>query len=1532
MSDDEKDTGPKETDEREADKERDVKPVPGENRSEPNEQVKLDDRINNGGEPPVIEISSVEDELANQLGRDIGLKGRQGLLERTDTAEFRVLNAQGEPSEATALEVTVANEDGETTTVRATSGPTGYATADMSAIDFESADEISVEPVGGAGKSTTIDPERLAGDGVEVVNVGEDGDSGSSDDTGLPGYIPGLQNQVFPRPPSIEDVENAPELFNPSVVEENGNCSIDFTAKVDVHENFFNQLVRMGPEEDLFEEFEDDHLTLRGQVPFEMTEDYLDTEIESSSSEDPYLERAGRPTFGTMNVYKQSWTRVGHSLGKLLHSLTLAPCESTEVSIIEWSRSERGRRDEATTAQEEKSHEMHRDRMIEEIVGGMIKEDQWGSSSSVQGGAGVSGGIAGFVGEALGAVGVSIGGGGAHSTSESHGRRRLQATTVQNLTDSVVQGASSMRSLRSSVVTQSQEIERDEVRTRAVENHNRNHAMTVQYFQVLEHYNIQTELVDETDVLMIPYDIPMGLFEEMPAFEAFGHGEGFGELYEHFSEVGADVADRLTTSVSWDFPNSTVTFELEYQVAEAVDDAIATALRGANTPADLADRIDAIADDAWSVYESEASKKIADQFDDVSTDDVRIQEDGDVATPSFIFQMGVTKQRLTDALRTVVSDVVDSTSADTGPDADVLEESDLIGWLDRNADKLRDLVPAEQLDAFDALYRLTRTPEVYETSRPTVTASNWTVEIREAWRPGVTILVHTTDGQTVTLDQDEGTDGSAVAMFSSPPVDVGAIDAVELNFAPETATKSVVRSVAETLDDAGDAMGEYVEVITGQDDAPFTEEVEEAREFDISRIRVTAHTDPTDALPESKAYELVDDTDVDRTLTANDPGERWTGITVPEPDILETETRRYDDYAAVESLINHVQANRMAYLRQLWLNEDPDRRALRFQRYAYPVRRNGTLERVPLLDLIENEPLGVVGNSVAFRLLDQGQLDDYEEIVADDLSRSKLVSLPTRGVYAETLLSHCNATEIRDVDRIPTERSRCQTEAPEITGVTPGSRHSPDQLQPTVPESTVAMQQPPAAPEPTGLSGALEVLSSPNIFRDMSMGSETVQAANSLAQKAMEESGEAREGTLGALTSLLESAGAGGNGAGDQSAEEAAVSAAQDVVRRGREAAQQQATQAHRQSDPVRNRDHQQNLKKAYEDGVISKEAYEEGTKRLNNADKSEAEPASDRLAGSGATSGSTTRTLPCREFTPTADYVETIIIDTVPNELQGETVRNWGDDEIHHFPYPAVSDADADCRDPGSISEIIFHEPATGLDSWSPSDMDKPKGVHLSIERDGTIANHNDLVEFLHHAGEAHNKVSIGVEILNPVWNDIASTSNLPTIPVDWPGREGVQPQGDYVLPTQAQCEAAASLVDLLTDPGAGHGMASGAQGLAIPRQWFGRTNDGYFRMGNPRDVSDSLTVPGIWAHGHFGGAKTHVDGYFVALYTLLRHEGQDSGARLSASDAYEAAKTVARSDTSPDLTWRRMASSDRFDTPLANIQQYVGSGNGSN
>lgn len=310
------------------------------------------------------------------------------------------------------------------------------------------------------------------------------------------------------------------------------------------------------------------------------------------------------------------------------------------------------------------------------------------------------------------------------------------------------------------------------------------------------------------------------------------------------------------------------------------------------------------------------------------------------------------------------------------------------------------------------------------------------------------------------------------------------------------------------------------------------------------------------------------------------------------------------------------------------------------------------------------------------------------------------------------------------------------------------------------------------------------------------------------------------------------------------------------------------------------------------------------------------------RLAGSvpaGRTpvtdGGTPNARLPCREFTPASS--DAVVVDSELHGIEDATVRNWSDPDVHHFTNPGP--ASGTCRDPGSITEIVVHETSERLSrDFTQTLADEGYGVHVSVARDGTITAHNDVVDTLYHAGP-HNDVSVAVEIPNPVWEPLTGRDDLDVLPVDWPGRKDHQPQGDYVLPSLAQCEGAAAVVELLTDPDHGHGTASGAEGLAVPHEWVRLTDDGRFRMGGPQQTPNDELVPGVWAHGQFGGKGVHVDGYFVALYTLLRLEGRVRGERLDAADAYHTAKTVARSDTSPDMAWED-------GVPYARVGQYVG------
>src|SRR5262249_52764763 len=112
--------------------------------------------------------------------------------------------------------------------------------------------------------------------------------------------------------------------------------------------------------------------------------------------------------------------------------------------------------------------------------------------------------------------------------------------------------------------------------------------------------------------------------------------------------------------------------------------------------------------------------------------------------------------------------------------------------------------------------------------------------------------------------------------------------------------------------------------------------------------------------------------------------------------------------------------------------------------------------------------------------------------------------LPTRGVFAEAMLSHCNACEMRDVTRRWDWTEMTTEEPPPITDVTPGPRGSSPDISPTqLPQNVIQIAQPPAAPDPTGLAAALRVMETPNIFRDLSGLQEVGSLLNTLASGAV---------------------------------------------------------------------------------------------------------------------------------------------------------------------------------------------------------------------------------------------------------------------------------------------------------------------------------------------------------------------------------------------------------------------------------------------
>lgn len=203
----------------------------------------------------------------------------------------------------------------------------------------------------------------------------------------------------------------------------------------------------------------------------------------------------GQIALGLVNDYHIAWRSLGHSLGQILYSLPLAPGESVNLAVVDWTRRDEAQRKERTSVDEQLVHNEHRDRVISETVGAAVSEYQHGSS--------FMGGIAGAAGGSVGVLSAGVAGSLGGSTSSSSGQRDLKAGTVQNISDNISQVSSASRELQSTVVVQSVQSEHEAIETRTVANYNHSHALTILYYEVLRHFRVVTEYVRNRPAILV---------------------------------------------------------------------------------------------------------------------------------------------------------------------------------------------------------------------------------------------------------------------------------------------------------------------------------------------------------------------------------------------------------------------------------------------------------------------------------------------------------------------------------------------------------------------------------------------------------------------------------------------------------------------------------------------------------------------------------------------------------------------------------------------------------------------------------------------------------------------------------------------------------------------------------------------------------------------------------------------------------------------------------------------------------------------
>jgi hypothetical protein len=198
---------------------------------------------------------------------------------------------------------------------------------------------------------------------------------------------------------------------------------------------------------------------------------------------------------GKMLEYEVVWYPYGTSLGDLLNTVTLAPCEQVNIAVVDWMRRETAARSEATDVSEQATQRMDHDRLISETMASTVtsKSTAWGVAASV--------GIKLPITKKLD-LSASIAGG----YSSTNSTQSVAASTTGSLAEHVAQASSFVASRRSTVVFQATAQEQRTYQTRTIRNHNHCHTVTFMYYQVNRSYRVVTYFRGVRPVMLVRYD------------------------------------------------------------------------------------------------------------------------------------------------------------------------------------------------------------------------------------------------------------------------------------------------------------------------------------------------------------------------------------------------------------------------------------------------------------------------------------------------------------------------------------------------------------------------------------------------------------------------------------------------------------------------------------------------------------------------------------------------------------------------------------------------------------------------------------------------------------------------------------------------------------------------------------------------------------------------------------------------------------------------------------------------------------------
>lgn len=194
----------------------------------------------------------------------------------------------------------------------------------------------------------------------------------------------------------------------------------------------------------------------------------------------------------------------GYSLGELKYARGLAPGQKVQIAVYNAVDTLEASERQEISQGERLAAELVDERSVIDELTGHISETVSGRSSASTGGVSAGLGLGGSIGAISGTLGVAGGYASSNASASQAGARSLSQFFGEKLRQSLVQNAESYRRLNASIVTTVREGEEYAVNTEVISNHNHCHALTMMYFEVLRHYAVEQDIVGAQECVFVP--------------------------------------------------------------------------------------------------------------------------------------------------------------------------------------------------------------------------------------------------------------------------------------------------------------------------------------------------------------------------------------------------------------------------------------------------------------------------------------------------------------------------------------------------------------------------------------------------------------------------------------------------------------------------------------------------------------------------------------------------------------------------------------------------------------------------------------------------------------------------------------------------------------------------------------------------------------------------------------------------------------------------------------------------------------------